>query len=71
MSLLLAMLIALGVASALTRPALDALGIPHATLARMDEVEFLTGRLARQCFQTRTPTALILSPLLTGGNTDV
>ncbi len=53
------------------RPALDALGIPHATLARTDEVEFLVGRMARQCFQTRTPTALILSPLLTGGKTDV
>lgn len=52
------------------RPALDALGIPHATLARPDELVFLTTRMTRQCFSTRTPTALILSPLLTGGKTD-
>jgi len=53
------------------RPALDALGIPHVTLSRRDELQFLTHRMVRQCFQTRTPTALFLSPLLTGGKTDV
>ena len=53
------------------RPTLDALGIPHVTLSRMDELHFLTHRMIRQCFLTRTPTALILSPLLTGGKTDV
>lgn len=53
------------------RPALDALGIPHVTLSRTDELHFLTHRMIRQCFLTRTPTALILSPLLTGGKTDV
>lgn len=52
------------------RPALAALGIPHATLERQDEVAFLTGRMAKQCFQTNTTAALILSPLLTGGKTD-
>jgi sulfopyruvate decarboxylase alpha subunit len=53
------------------RPTLDALGIPHVTLSRMDELAFLTHRMTRQCFQTRTPAALFLSPLLTGGKTDV
>ncbi len=53
------------------RPTFDALGIPYATLARADEVQFLTYRMTQQCFQTRTPTALFLSPQLTGGKTDV
>jgi hypothetical protein len=53
------------------RPTLDALGIPHVTLSRSDELAFLTHRMTRQCFQTRTPAALFLSPLLTGGKTDV
>ncbi len=49
------------------RPALDALGIPHHTLARADEVGPVAGRTLRQCLLTQAPAALILSPLLTGG----
>lgn len=52
------------------RPALDALGIPHVTLEHREDLAFLVGRMAKQCFATHTPTALILSPLLTGGKTD-
>ncbi len=52
------------------RPTLDALGIPHYTLTREDEVEFVIRRLASQCFNTQTPAAVILSPLLTGGKVD-
>lgn len=52
------------------RPALDALGIPHVTLTREDEVEFAVSRTIKQCHQTHSPAALILSPLLTGGKED-
>lgn len=56
--------------SRVIRPALDALGISHYTLTREDEVEFVTRRLASQCFNTQQPVALILSSLLTGGKQD-
>jgi len=49
------------------RPTLDALGIAHVTLARSDEVAFITERMIRQSFLTQTPAVLLLSPLLTGG----
>ncbi len=49
------------------RPALDALGIPHVTLERGDELAFLVGRTLLQCFRTQAPAALLISPLLTGG----
>ena len=49
------------------RPTLDALGIPHVTLARPDELAFLVGRTLLQCFRTQAPAALIISPQLTGG----
>ena len=49
------------------RPTLDALGIPHVTLARRDELAFLTDRTLRQAFRTQAPAALIISPQLTGG----
>ncbi|MGA7671780.1 MAG: thiamine pyrophosphate-binding protein [Nitrolancea sp.] len=52
------------------RPTLDALGIPHFTLNREDEVEFVVPRMAAQCFNTQTPAAIILSPMLTGGKLD-
>ena len=52
------------------RPTLDALGIPHYTLNREDEVGFVVPRMASQCFNTQTPAAIILSPLLTGGKQD-
>ena len=49
------------------RPVLDALAIEHHTLARLDEVEFVVDRSAKQAFATQAPCCLILSPLLTGG----
>ena len=49
------------------RPTLDALGIPYVTLARLDELAFLTGRTLQQCFRTQAPAALLISPQLTGG----
>jgi sulfopyruvate decarboxylase alpha subunit len=52
------------------RPTLDALGIPHYTLTREDQVDFVVRRLASQCFNTQTPAAVLLSPLLTGGKQD-
>jgi sulfopyruvate decarboxylase alpha subunit len=56
--------------SRVIRPTLDALGIQHATLERADEVEFVTGRTIMQSIRTQAPSALILSPLLTGGKDD-
>ena len=53
--------------SRVIRPALDALGIPHVTLERADEIEFLVTRTIHQCHRTQQPAALILSPRLTGG----
>lgn len=52
------------------RPTLDALGIPHATVERLDEVQFLADRVASQAFRTNLVGALILSPKLTGGKTE-
>jgi sulfopyruvate decarboxylase alpha subunit len=49
------------------RPTLDTLTVLHHTLERPDELAFLVSRAALQCFRTQWPTALILSPLLTGG----
>ena len=49
------------------RPALDAMGIEHHTLTRLDEVEFIVERTIRQAVTTQAPACLILSPLLTGG----
>ncbi len=53
--------------SRVIRPTLDALGIPHATLTRDDEVEFLVSRTLYQSRLTQQPAALLLSPVLTGG----
>ena len=51
------------------RPVLDSLAVEHHTLARLDEVEFVTDRSIKQAIATQAPAALILSPLLTGGKT--
>ncbi len=51
------------------RPVLDALGIEHHTITRLDELEFVTDRSIKQAVATQAPCALILSPLLTGGKT--
>ncbi|HUY98984.1 MAG TPA: thiamine pyrophosphate-binding protein [Thermomicrobiaceae bacterium] len=52
------------------RPTLDALGIPHATVERLDEVQFLADRIASQAYRTNQVGVLILSPKLTGGKTE-
>jgi sulfopyruvate decarboxylase alpha subunit len=49
------------------RPILDSLGIEHHTITRMDELDFVADRSIKQALATQAPTALILSPLLTGG----
>jgi sulfopyruvate decarboxylase alpha subunit len=51
------------------RPVLDALGIEHHTVTRLDETEFIVERSIRQAVATQAPACLILSPLLTGGKT--
>lgn len=50
------------------RPVLDSLGIEHHTIRRLDELDFITDRAIHQAVTTQAPTALILNPLLTGGN---
>lgn len=49
------------------RPALEAMGVEHHTLARLDETDFIVDRSIRQAVATQQPVALILNPLLTGG----
>ncbi len=49
------------------RPALDAMGVEHHTITRLDETDFIVDRAIRQAVATQAPVALILSPLLTGG----
>jgi sulfopyruvate decarboxylase alpha subunit len=50
------------------RPTLDALGILHYTLTGAATLRFIVNSSIKQAFTTQTPVALILSPLLTGGN---
>lgn len=52
------------------RPSLDALGIPHRTLEREDEVGPVAQKVIQQCFQTNSPTVIFINPLLTGGKED-
>lgn len=49
------------------RPVLEALGVEHHTITRLDETEFIVDRTIRQAVATQAPACLILSPLLTGG----
>ena len=49
------------------RPVLEALGMEHHTVTRLDECEFICDRTIKQAAATQQPAALILSPLLTGG----
>lgn len=49
------------------QPVLDALGIETHTITRHDELEFIVDRSIKQAIATQAATALILSPLLTGG----
>jgi sulfopyruvate decarboxylase alpha subunit len=50
------------------RPTLDSLGILHHTLTDAATLRFIVNSSIKQAFTTQTPVALILSPLLTGGN---
>jgi sulfopyruvate decarboxylase alpha subunit len=50
------------------RPTLDSLGILHHTLTDATTLPFVLNASIKQAFTTQTPVALILSPLLTGGN---
>jgi sulfopyruvate decarboxylase TPP-binding subunit len=50
------------------RPTLDSLGILHHTLTDAATLPFVVNSSIKQAFTTQTPVALILSPLLTGGN---
>lgn len=56
--------------SRVIRPSLDALGIPHRTLEREDEVSPVAQKVIQQCFQTNQPAVLFINPLLTGGKED-
>jgi sulfopyruvate decarboxylase alpha subunit len=47
------------------RPILDALGMEHHTVSRLDECAFIVDRTIRQAVMTQAPACLILSPLLT------
>jgi sulfopyruvate decarboxylase alpha subunit len=49
------------------RPVLEALGMEHHTITRLDECAFICDRTIKQAVATQQPAALILSPLLTGG----
>lgn len=47
------------------RPVLEALGIEHYAITRLEDVEFMVDSMIKQAFATRAPAAMILSPLLT------
>ena len=47
------------------RPVLQTLGIEHFGIERLDDVEFVVDRMAKQAYATQAPAAIILSPLLT------
>ena len=49
------------------RPVLEALGMEHHVVTRLDECGFICDRTIKQAVMTQQPAALILSPLLTGG----
>jgi sulfopyruvate decarboxylase alpha subunit len=49
------------------RPILEAAGIEHHTVTRLDELQFVFERTLGQAYATQMPAALILNPLLTGG----
>jgi sulfopyruvate decarboxylase alpha subunit len=49
------------------RPVLEALGVEHHTITRLDELAFIADRSIKQAVATQAPVGLILSPLLTGG----
>ena len=58
--------IAQAITARVMRPVLQALGIEHHTMTRLDEAHFIVSRTIAQAYKTQAPAALILSPLLTG-----
>ena len=58
--------IAQAIAARVMRPILQALGVEHHTVTRLDEAHFITSRTIAQAYKTQAPAAVILSPLLTG-----
>ncbi len=51
------------------RPVLNALGIEHFAIQRLDDIEFIIDSMIKQAFSTQAPAAMILSPLLTKKST--
>ena len=49
------------------RPILEAAGIEHHTVTRLDELHFILERSLTQAYATQMPVAIVLNPLLTGG----
>lgn len=47
------------------RPVLQALGIEHFAVERLEDLGFVADGMIRQAYATQAPAALILSPLLT------
>jgi sulfopyruvate decarboxylase alpha subunit len=47
------------------RPVLEALGIEHFAIERLEDVEFVVDAMVKQAYATQAPAAIILSPLLT------
>jgi sulfopyruvate decarboxylase alpha subunit len=47
------------------RPVLQALGIEHFGVERLEDVEFVADSMIKQAYATQAPAAIILSPLLT------
>ena len=50
------------------RPTLDAIAVTHHTLTDEKALRFTVDKSIKQAVSTQAPVALILSPLLTGGN---
>ena len=50
------------------RPTLDSVAVTHHTLTDENTLRFMVDKSIKQAVSTQAPVALILSPLLTGGN---
>lgn len=50
------------------RPVLDSVAVTHHTLTDERTLQFMVDKSIKQAVATQAPVALILSPLLTGGN---
>ena len=50
------------------RPVLDSVAVTHHTLEDESSLHFMVDKSIKQAVATQAPVALILSPLLTGGN---